>query len=399
MCRRIPALHIKGDEYELRREGHRRAARALCRPAQVPAGRDRGPGDHRARARGPSRVRGGRAARAPGRAGAHRHVPRPVDRRFRQGPGQPRIPRRVQLRARPLQGRSALQPQGERGHAQVPRLRADLQEQPDHAAHGRRQGRFGLRSQGQVQPRDHGVLPVLHDRALPPYRPEHRRSRRRPGRGRPRDRLPVRSVQAPEERVERRAHGQGAVLRRLARPQRGDRVRPGVLRGRVPQVPGPLLRGQDRRGPRLGQRRDLRHPEGLAARRHGHRRLRHEGLDRGRRGHRLPRARGHLQQEALRPRPGREPGAVRRRPPGRRLARGRRARRVAAAVRYRAALRVREHAHARGRPGAGRQRLPHRGRGRQHAHDARCDRLPPAERGRLHARQGRQRRRRAGERP
>ena len=198
---------------------------------------------------------------------------------------QPRLPRRVQLRARPLQGRSALQPHGQRGHAQVPRLRADLQEQPDHAAHGRRQGRFGLRSQGQVQPRDHGVLPVLHDRALPPYRPEHRRSRRRPGRGRPRDRLPVRSVQAPEERVERRAHGQGAVLRRLARPQRGDRVRTGVLRGRVPQVPGRLLRGQDGRGPRLGQRRDLRHPEGLAARRHGHRRLRHEGL-----GSRTPRA-------------------------------------------------------------------------------------------------------------
>ena len=35
------------------------------------------------------------------------------------------------------------------GHHQVPRFRAVLQEQPDHAPHGRRQGRFRLRPEGQ----------------------------------------------------------------------------------------------------------------------------------------------------------------------------------------------------------------------------------------------------------
>jgi glutamate dehydrogenase (NADP+) len=39
-------------------------------------------------------------------------------------------------------------------------LRADLQERPDHAAHGRRQGRLGLRPQGQERQRGHALLPV-----------------------------------------------------------------------------------------------------------------------------------------------------------------------------------------------------------------------------------------------
>ena len=43
---------------------------------------------------------------------------------------------------RPLQGRSALPSFCQSGHPEVPRLRADLQEQPDHPAHGRRQGRL-----------------------------------------------------------------------------------------------------------------------------------------------------------------------------------------------------------------------------------------------------------------
>ena len=64
----------------------------------------------------------------------------------------------------------ALQPHGHARNAEVPRLRAGLQEQLDHAAHGWRQGRRRLRSQGQVQQRDHALLPVLHDRARPPHR-------------------------------------------------------------------------------------------------------------------------------------------------------------------------------------------------------------------------------------
>ncbi len=42
----------------------------------------------------------------------------------------------------PLQGRPALPSLCQSGHPEVPRLRADLQEQPDHPAHGRRQGRL-----------------------------------------------------------------------------------------------------------------------------------------------------------------------------------------------------------------------------------------------------------------
>ena len=49
---------------------------------------------------------------------------------------------------------------------------------------------------GQERRRGHAVLPVVHDRAAAPHRPVHRRPRRRHRRGRPRDRLPVRPVQA-----------------------------------------------------------------------------------------------------------------------------------------------------------------------------------------------------------
>ena len=105
---------------------------------------------------------------------------------------------RIQMnsRHRPVQGRPALPPLGQPGHPQVPGLRAGVQERPDHPAHGRRQGRLRLRPQGQERRRGHALLPELHERALPPHRPRHRRARRRHRRGRPRDRLPVRAVQA-----------------------------------------------------------------------------------------------------------------------------------------------------------------------------------------------------------
>ena len=93
---------------------------------------------------------------------------------------------RVQFNSchRALQGRPAPAPLGEPGHHQVPGLRADLQEQPDHAAHGRRQGRLRLRPEGQVRPGGHALLPELHDRALPPHRRRHRRAGRRHRHGR-----------------------------------------------------------------------------------------------------------------------------------------------------------------------------------------------------------------------
>ena len=65
---------------------------------------------------------------------------------------------------------------------------------------------------------------------------------------------------------------------------------------------------------------------------------------------------------------------------------GRRPWRLAAALRHRAALRSREHAAARGRPGARRQRLQGGRRGREHAHDHRGHDLLPGERRRLYAR-------------
>ncbi len=147
-------------------------------------------------------------------------------------PDQPRFPHRDEQRHRSLQGRPALPPVRQPRHPQVPRLRAGVQELADHAAHGRRQGRLGLRSQGQERQRGDALLPELHERALPPHRPQHRRARGRHRRRRPRDRLPLRPVQAAAQRVHGRAHRQGAQLGRLAHPSRGHRLRLRLLRRR-----------------------------------------------------------------------------------------------------------------------------------------------------------------------
>ncbi len=99
----------------------------------------------------------------------------------------------------PYKGGLRFHPTRQPRHPQVPRFRADLQEQPHDAADGRRQGRLRLRSQGQERPRGDALLPELHDRALPPHRPGHRRAGGRHRRRRARDRLPVRPVQAARE--------------------------------------------------------------------------------------------------------------------------------------------------------------------------------------------------------
>ena len=157
--------------------------------------------------------------------------------------------------------------------------------------HRRRQGRQRLRPQGPLGRRGHALLPVLHDRALPAHRRAHRRAGRRHRRRRPRDRLPVRPVQADHQPLRvRRADRQGPGLGRLP----GPHARPPATascssptemlrtRGRGP-------RRAARRGLRLGQRRDLRDREGPAARRHRRRLLRLRRLRRRREGHR-PRA-------------------------------------------------------------------------------------------------------------
>ena len=126
----------------------------------------------------------------------------------------------------PYKGGLRFHPIGQPRHPQVPGLRAGLQELPDHAPHGRRQGRLRLRSQGQERQRSHALLPELHDRALPPHRPGHRRPRRRHRRGRPRDRLPVRPVQdASRNEFAGVLTGKGLQLGRLAHPSRGHRLR------------------------------------------------------------------------------------------------------------------------------------------------------------------------------
>ena len=173
-----------------------------------------------------------------------------VGRRPRPGAGEPRLPGRDVERDRPVQGRPALPPDRLPGHAEVPGVRAGLQERAHHAAAGRRQGRRRLRPQGQERARGDALLPGVHDRAPPPHRAEHRRAGGRHRRRQPRDRLPVRPVQAHHERVHRRAHRQGAGLGRLADPARGDRLRHRVLRPGDARDSRRFARGQDL--PRLG---------------------------------------------------------------------------------------------------------------------------------------------------
>ena len=177
----------------------------------------RGTGDARAGGRQASGVRPGQADRADLRARAPDHLPGAVEGRPWRGADQPRLPRRVQQRARALQGRAAVPPVGEPRHREVPRVRADVQERAHRHADRRRQGRRRLRPEGPLGRRDHALLPELHDRAVPPPRRVHRRARRRHRRRRPRDRLPVRPVQAHHEPLRvRRADRQGPRLGRRA---------------------------------------------------------------------------------------------------------------------------------------------------------------------------------------
>ncbi len=97
--------------------------------------------------------------------------------------------------------------------------------------------------------------------------PEHRRARRRHRRRRPRDRLPVRPVQAAAQRVHRRADRQGPELGRLADPPRGHRLRRRLLRGRDAGDAQRDARGQDLPGLGQRQRRAVHRREAARARR------------------------------------------------------------------------------------------------------------------------------------
>jgi hypothetical protein len=95
----------------------------------------------------------------------------------------------------------------------------------------------------------------------------HRRAGGRHRRRRPRDRLHVRPVQAPAQRVHRRADRQGPQLGRLADPSRGHRLRLRLLRRGDAQDPRRNLQGQGLRGLRLRQRGPVHRREAQPARR------------------------------------------------------------------------------------------------------------------------------------
>ncbi len=111
--------------------------------------------------------------------------------------------------------------------------------------------------------------------------------RRRHRRRRPRDRLPVRPVQAPPQRVRRRAHRQGHQLGRLAHPSRGHRLRLRLLRRGDAHHARRHARRQDLPRLGLGQRRPVHRREDPRPRRQGRhavrlvgRHLRRGGIDR-----------------------------------------------------------------------------------------------------------------------
>ena len=163
------------------------------------------------------------------------------------------------------------------------------------AAHGRRQGRQRTSTpRASPTPRSCVSAKSFMTELSAPHRPRHRRARRRHRRGRPRDRLPVRPVQAHHAtRFDAGVlTGKGLTWGGSSRPYRGHRLRPTstsppemlTAKGR------PVLRRQARRGVRLRQRGDLRRPRRLpAAGRDRRRRLRLLRLRRGRKRHRRTR--------------------------------------------------------------------------------------------------------------
>ena len=111
------------------------------------------------------------ASSPPRKARACEEAPRPAietagsvarnlgDRRRRDS-GEPGLARAVQPCSRPLQGRPPVSPDRDGERAQVPRLRADPQEQPHGSADGGSQGRLELQSEGQERAR--GDLSTAH---------------------------------------------------------------------------------------------------------------------------------------------------------------------------------------------------------------------------------------------
>ena len=214
------------------------------------------------------RLHRGEDHRADLRTRAADDLPGALAGRPRAGADQPRLPGAVQQRPRAVQGGAPVPPLGLPRDHQVPRVRADLQELPDRAADRRRQGRVGLRPEGEVGQRGDAVLPELHDGAVADHRRAHGRPRGRHRGGRPRDRLPVRAVQAPDEQVRGgRSHREGAGLGRKPGAHRGDRLRLHLLRRGDAQGEEERVQGEEGRRLRIGERGDLHAGEDPSARR------------------------------------------------------------------------------------------------------------------------------------
>ena len=269
---------IHGNYQQLSERRVRRPRRSQPRTEGVPAGRRGSSRIPPARRRGQARDPGQRHHREARRTREDCHVQGPLGGRPGQGPGQPRIPCPVQLSDRTLQGRTQTASLRQPLHPEVPRIRADLQEQPHHPPHRRRKGRIRLRPQGQVRQRGHALLPVLHDRAPEAHRTRHRRPCRRHRSGQQRDRIHVRPVQEAQERVHWSPHRKSHRIRRFPRQDRGYRIRSLLLHRRDAEGSRQVLRGQERRHLRIRKRRDIRHPEGHPARRQGHRSVRFQRI-------------------------------------------------------------------------------------------------------------------------
>ncbi len=141
----------------------------------------------------------------------------------------------------PYKGGLRFHPDRHAGRAQVPGVRAGLQELADDAAHGWWQRRLGFRPEGQERQRGDAVLPVVHDGTLPPYRTRYGRAGGRHRCRRPRDRLSVRPVQTDRQSVLWSADRQRLRVWRFAAAARGHRLRlrvfcPGNARRRVATV-------------------------------------------------------------------------------------------------------------------------------------------------------------------
>src|SRR3546814_5200172 len=81
-------------------------------------------------------------------------------------PRPARLARPEQQCHRAIQGRNPLSPERHRKRAQIPGVRADVQERADRAADGRRQGWVELQSEGQERARDHALRSEEHTSEL-----------------------------------------------------------------------------------------------------------------------------------------------------------------------------------------------------------------------------------------